>query len=230
MHLEQNKHLELCLLSVICDRDRSSIVEDALEKYKTFFSLVTFGKGTANSKILSYLGLGETEKAVFRCVLPKEEAVKLNAEINEALEFAKPGRGISFTVKIDNGCYQKPVQFLSEGNKEEHMHKDAVHDLIIVVLNRGYCEDVMEAASAAGATGGTVMNARGCGMSGMDKFFGVVIAPEKEVIWIVATKDSSPDIMAGIAEKTGPTTDAGAVSFTITVNDVHGINLSRIEV
>ena len=230
MQVEKNTHLELCLLSVICDRDRIKVVEDALEKHKMFFSLMTLGRGTANSKILSYLGLGETEKAIFCCVLPKEEAIKTNAEIDKTLEFEKPGQGISFTVKLDNGCYRKPVHFMDGENEEEHMQKEAVHDLIMIVLNRGYCEDVMDAAREVGAMGGTVMHARGCGSASVEKFFGMVIAPEKELIWMVTTKALSPDIMAAVSEKTGPETDAGAVSFSISVNDVHGINLSKLDV
>ena len=230
MSLEKNTHLELCLLNVICDRDRIKVVEDALEQHKTFFSLMTLGKGTANSKILSYLGLGETEKAVFCCVMPKEEAVKTNVEIDKVLEFAKPGRGISFMAKLDSGCYHKPLQFADGENKEEHMQKEAAHDLIVVVLNRGYSEDVMDVAREAGAMGGTVMHARASGEQGLEKFFGMVIAPEKEILWMVTQKVLSEPIMTAIAEKAGPETDAGAVSFTITVNDVHGINLLPVDV
>jgi len=230
MQFEKNTHLELCLLNVICDRDRIKVVEDALEQHKAFCSLVTLGRGTANSKILSYFGLGETEKAVFSCIMPKEEAVKTNEEIDKTLEFAEPGRGISFMTKIENGCYHKPVELAAGENEEENMQKESAHDLVVVVLNRGYCEDVMDAARAAGAVGGTIMHARESGVPGAEKFFGMVIAPEKEMIWMVTRKELSADIMAAIAGKTGPETEAGAVSFTITVNDVHGINLAPMEV
>jgi len=230
MQMESNTHLALTLFCVICDRDRIPDVEDVLKRHKTFFSLVTYGRGTANSGILSYFGLGETEKAVFCCVLPKQDAIAAGQELDKEFEFAKPGKGISFMVKIDNGCYRKPVRFPGDDNKEEHMQNDTEHDLIIVVLNRGYCEDVMDAARGAGATGGTVMNARGCGAAGIEKFFGMVIAPEKELVWMVTTKEAAPDIMAAIADKAGPSSDAGAVSFSINVERVQGINLNRIDV
>jgi len=230
MHLEQNKQLELCLLCVICDRDRLKVVEDVLKNRKMFFSTITYGKGTASSRILNYLGLGETEKAVFCCFIHREEAEKASVEVDKVLELAKPGHGILFMAGIDSGCYQKPVAFATEENKEGNTQMDALHDLIIVVLNRGYCEDVMESARGAGATGGTVMNARGCGAASLEKFFGMVIAPEKELIWIVTKKSVTTDIMAAIAANVGPGTDASAVSFSLTVNNLQGINLEGLAV
>ena len=35
------------------------------------------------------------------------------------------------------------------------------HDLILTIVNRGFADEVMSAAKAAGAFGGTVVNARG---------------------------------------------------------------------
>ena len=83
----------------------------------------------------------------------------------------------------------------------------------------------MDVASEAGATGGTVLHAGGCGFSGAEKFFGVNIQPEKEVIMSLAADDAGCAIMGAIADKVGPGTDASAVSFSITVNRVMGIGL-----
>lgn len=51
--------------------------------------------------------------------------------------------------------------------------------MIIAVANQGYIEPIMEAARSAGAGGGTVIHAKGTGMEGMGKFFGVSLAAEK---------------------------------------------------
>ena len=97
------------------------------------------------------------------------------------------------------------------------------HDLILVILNRGFTEEVMGSAREAGTTGGTVLHARGCGLGGAEKFFGVTIQPEKELIMIVADTANSHDIMAGIANSNGPGTQAAAISFSMPLNDVRGL-------
>lgn len=44
------------------------------------------------------------------------------------------------------------------------------YQLIIAALNPGYSEQVMDAAKASGATGGTVLNARGVRLEGFKRF------------------------------------------------------------
>mgnify|MGYP000943805687 CR=1 FL=1 len=77
----------------------------------------------------------------------------------------------------------------------------------------------------AGATGGTVIHARGCGLAGAEKFFGVTIQPEKDMIMILADRTVSCNIMSAIAEKAGPHTDSHAISFSLPASHVHGIGL-----
>ena len=43
------------------------------------------------------------------------------------------------------------------------MNNEILYELIIAIVNRGFADDVMSAAKSAGATGGTIMNARGTG-------------------------------------------------------------------
>jgi nitrogen regulatory protein PII len=226
MRLEKHSHLAMSLLCVVCDWDRHGKVVDILEKNEAFFNLVSYGNGTASSKMLNYLGLDEARKAVCLSVLTADTAREVMDALDKKLKMEKPGRGISFIVEVEQGCYHRPVEFVKDTNGGIAMQQDSGHSLIMVVLNRGYTEEVMEAARASGATGGTVLHARGCGMCGMgepQKFFGMTIAPEKEMLIILAQAEISGDIMAGIAEKAGPSTEAGAVSFSLPVSAVRGI-------
>ena len=56
---------------------------------------------------------------------------------------------------------------------------ESAYEMIIAVANQGYIEPIMEAARSAGAGGGTVIHAKGTGMEGMGKFFGVSLAAGK---------------------------------------------------
>ena len=211
----------LTLLGVVCDRERQEKVITLLEGEKSFFNMAMLGKGTANSRILGYLGLGHTDKTVIFCIMPVEVARRIQQKLDEKLDFSKPGHGIAFMAKIHEGCYHKPIHITHE--EVETVENTQGCDLIMVVTNRGYTEEVMDVARAEGATGGTVLHARGCGLSGAEKFFGVTIQPEREIIMIVAKDTISCAIMAAIAEKTGPESDAGAVSFSMPVSNVMGI-------
>ncbi len=74
------------------------------------------------------------------------------------------------------------------------------YQVIHVIVNKGYAEDVMAAARKAGAGGGTVLSARGTAKEGDAKFFGSDIVPEKDMLIILVTREQKESIMNAIKE------------------------------
>lgn len=95
--------------------------------------------------------------------------------------------------------------------------------LIITIVNRGYSDDVMDAAREAGARGGTVMYAHGAGLNETESFFGISIHPEKELILIVADTDYKNSIMKAIARNVGLDSEGAGITFSLPVTDIAGI-------
>ena len=87
---------------------------------------------------------------------------------------------------------------------------DFSHELIMVIMNEGYSDTVMDAARSAGAGGGTVLHAKGTGRARAQKFFGVSLADEKDVAYIVAHADEKAAIMQAIADSCGPRHESGS--------------------
>ncbi len=102
----------------------------------------------------------------------------------------------------------------------------SAYEMIIAVANQGYIEPIMEAARSAGAGGGTVIHAKGTGMEGMGKFFGVSLAAEKEMIFIVAKREQKQAIMRAIMEKAGMESKARTFLFSVPVDEVAGMDTS----
>ena len=76
--------------------------------------------------------------------------------------------------------------------------RKSAYALIITIVNRGYSDDVMDAARDAGARGGTVMYAHGAGLNETESFFGISIHPEKEMILIVSPAKDRNKIIAAV--------------------------------
>ena len=81
--------------------------------------------------------------------------------------------------------------------------KKTAHELIVVISEQGYTEMIMEAARAAGAYGGTVIHAKGTGQAAAEKFLGVTIAVEKEILYIVTKTEQKNAIMKAIMKDAG---------------------------
>ena len=93
----------------------------------------------------------------------------------------------------------------------------------VTTLGRGGSDTVMDAARSAGAGGGTVLHAKGTGRARAQKFFGVSLADEKDVVYIVAHADEKAAIMQAIADNAGPGTRAGAICFSLPISQVAGL-------
>jgi hypothetical protein len=218
----------LVLMVTIFDRGQDERILHLLTDASVTFNLLALGRGTANSQILSYLGLGETGKTLLFSIMSQKQSKALLERVGNEVGPDKHNRGIVFTLPIGS-VYGAPAGAFPQGvseteSGEQVMEQNVQYDLILVVANRGFADVVMEAAKRAGATGGTVVHARGTGAKEMEKFFGVTILPEKDLVLIVTQSEAGRGIMEAVIDEAGPHTDARAVTFSLPVNGVAGLS------
>ena len=82
--------------------------------------------------------------------------------------------GIAYIVPLSAIGGKRQLMFLTDGQNfvkgEQSALKDTTHEMLIVIANFGYTDEIMDAAQRAGAAGGTVIHAKGTGMDGAEKF------------------------------------------------------------
>jgi nitrogen regulatory protein PII len=103
------------------------------------------------------------------------------------------------------------------------MKRKTEHDLIISIINHGYSDEFMNTARSAGATGGTIINARGQGHEGAVKFLGVSVQDEKEIIIMLAGSEKKVAIMRAVCEAHGLNSPAQGIVFSLPVDEVLGL-------
>ena len=97
------------------------------------------------------------------------------------------------------------------------------YECILCVVNHGYTDLVMEAARKGGATGGTVLSARGTGNKEVTEFFGVSVTPEKDIVIILVPRAIRDKVLTSVNEDTGMSTKGMGIAFAVPVSDVVGI-------
>ena len=217
--------MELNLVMAIINRDRREAMEDIIHGLKLPLALTMFAKGTATSEHLSLYGLVSTEKALIATVADAEQTRKLMRAAKLRMFVDIPGNGIMMSVPIKSVGGGKTMAYLTDNmnmNSEKPSMKFS-HELIYVILNEGFSDMVMAAARPAGATGGTVLAGKGTGARESEKFLGISLANEKDVLLIVAEAAKKSAIMKAIVEKVGPGTDAAAICFSLPVSGVEGL-------
>lgn len=103
------------------------------------------------------------------------------------------------------------------------MENQRQFDLILTVVNRGFADQVVDAARQSGAHGGTVFYARGTGIHEVEKFFAISIQPEKEVVLNLVRHEDTQKVMHNIVAAAGLKTEGKGLAFALPVSDVVGI-------
>ena len=96
---------------------------------------------------------------------------------------------------------------------EEHKY-----ELITCIVNAGFSQNVMEAARAAGAQGGTILRARGSANPEAEEFFNINVQSDKEMVLILVPKAIKDDVLKAIYKDCGLADEARGIAFSLPVH------------
>lgn len=185
-------------------------------------------QGTASSEIMDTLGLGSTDKGILLSTVPRVFGNEMLKLLHSKLRLDAMGSGIAFTIPLTGAnnlllqLMQHTAKQIPQG-KEESAMMTRKYALIAAVVNRGFSDDVMEAARGAGAGGGTVLHSRSIGSEDATKVWGLGVQEEKEVVLILAETENKVAIMTAISETYGVRTEAGGIVTALPIDDVMGL-------
>lgn len=164
---------------------------------------VLIGRGLAKTNLQAILGLGESTKDVILMIV--EDEVK-NVVFNTIIKATQKERknfgeifitGVDFFIRSGEAA-KNPINALDKNDVKNKAV--TMNEMISVIVNKGYADDVMAAARSAGAGGGTVLNARGTARETDERFFGMHIVPEKEMLIIIVPTEKKNAVMDAIRE------------------------------
>ena len=187
--------------------------------------------GTAHAKTLSLLGIERTEKKMLLSTVTSATLRKLKRSLTMEMKIDLPDRGVAVAVPLSGVGGSRALEYLIAGQEvaEENLTEENVmessHELIVAIYERGYTDMVMDAAREAGAGGGTTINAKGTA-AGAQKFFGLSLAVEKEMVFIVSSVEKKKDIMKAIMQNAGMDTKAHALVFSLPVSATAGFRFA----
>lgn len=102
-------------------------------------------------------------------------------------------------------------------------------ELIVTLVNQGFSEVVMDAAREEGARGGTIVHARGTGTKEMEKKFGLVITPNKEMVMILVNEKIRDKVLNAIYKQAGLNSDGQGIAFSLPVEAVAGLKFDNFD-
>ncbi|MBQ8140744.1 MAG: P-II family nitrogen regulator [Clostridia bacterium] len=185
--------------------------------------------GTVHEKTLDLLGIERSEKSMLITITDGDSLKNLTRALSSEMKIDLPDRGVAVAVPLSSIGGAATLQYFTDAEfSAEKESKDMYSDyeLIMAIYEKGFTETVMDAARSAGAGGGTTIRAKGTGAKAAEKFFGISLAEEKEIVFIVSDVNKKKDIMKAIMRDAGVNTPAHALVFSLPVSETAGFRFA----
>ena len=224
----------LYLLITIIRRSDSAEYEEFFRNNNINVTYSLNCNGTAHAKTLALLGIEKNEKTMLFSFVSESILKQTLYGLTVDMKIDLPDRGIAIAIPFSGIGGAKALEYFTAGqpqkddegsNDKEDKRMQTAQELIIAIYEKGYTDLVMDAAREAGAAGGTTIKAKGTG-AGAQKFFGLSLAEEKEIVMIVSSNDKKKDIMKSIMHNAGIESKAHALVFSLPVTDTAGFRFS----
>ena len=187
--------------------------------------------GTAHEKSLNLFGIERTEKTMLFATVTDATKNQLIDRLTTQMQIDLPDRGVALGIPLSGVGGMKTFEYFTAGQslapktEDNTMTYESEHELIVAIYEKGYTDLVMNAAREAGARGGTTIHAKGTG-AGAEKFFGLTLAQEKEIVFIVSSVEKKKDIMRAIMQQAGVESKAHALVFSLPVSGTAGFRFA----
>ncbi len=215
------------LLSII-GRGKGAQYIRSLKERGLYLNYQFVGSGTASSEMMDILGLGNNDKDIMLSFGTYKAVDRLCGELGKALGASHGYGGIAMVIspvafsRITAEIIKRNSVDIEKGDGK-NMHSEFDYSLILVSVNRGYTDEVMQTAKKAGATGGTIIKARLAEAQEIEAYANTKLDEEKEIVTILAPNSIRNQILEDINNKFGLKSEAQGTVLAVPVDKVFKI-------
>ncbi len=208
------------LLISMVSRNKGDALVDVAKAAGARGGTIAVGRAVVDNRLLQMLALADMlQDVVFTLLGGEAEAV---AEAVRDAYHNPSGKisGLAILLDVSDMLIRVQPQNHTPGQNAPDLRSEPMNSgytLLTVIVNHGYADDVMADARKAGASGGTILNARGTGREEDVKFFGITLVPEKEMLMIVAENGKADTILEAIRKVPNLTEPGGGIVYAMNV-------------
>lgn len=101
------------LLVTIVNKNKAEYYTDLIQSLDVNMQVTSFGRGTADAKMLVYLGLADNEKAVIFSVIQQNKIASAINLLEDKFNTIRDGKGVAFTIPLTSVIGTLIFRFLS---------------------------------------------------------------------------------------------------------------------
>ena len=219
----------IMLVFSIITRGKAGKYMGTLKENGMSFHIQTTGTGTAPSEMMDIFGLGTNDKDIIITLAPESivDSTIYNMTSGLGGNFQYGGLMLCIRLSAINRITSELVnraskQMDSKGGKKK-VKNEQKNQLILVSVNQGYTDAVMETAKKAGAMGGTVLRARLVDDGVMEQLGENSVHQERDIITIFAPTGAAMQIMDAVNREHGALSEANGMVLSVPVDKAYKI-------
>ncbi len=221
-----NKRL-MILLSIL-ERDKGKKLIKVLENINIRMNFQCVGYGTAPTEMMDIFGLGSNDKDIVISLASESTVKEMMSDFGTSFESHNKYGGLMIILKTSAAgrVLTELLNYNSNSVSEKGngpMKNEHHNNLILISVNEGYSDNVMEVARKAGATGGTVVKGRLADTQLVAALENVEIDEERELLLILAPLKTSKQIMEDVNREFGINSKANGIITAIPTEKAYKI-------
>ena len=110
---------KLKLLITVVNKNKAEFYMDDLQEFEINMQMSMRARGTADSDLLHYLGLEDSEKRVLFSLVREDMAPAALRGLEEKFETVRDGKGIAYTVPLSSVAGAAIYQFLTNNRQRK---------------------------------------------------------------------------------------------------------------
>lgn len=216
----------MILLSIV-ERDKGQKLIKELEQLSIRINFQCVGLGTAPTDMMDIFGLGSHDKDIIISIGAENIVRDMMANFGSSFESHSKYGGLMIILPV-SATNRIMTEILSFNNKNTDkgtvaMKNEHHNNLILISINEGFVDEVMQVARNAGAMGGTVLKGRLADIEQFANIQGSNVDSEREIIFILAPQKTSKQIMEDVNNEFGITTPANGIIFALPTEKAYKI-------
>ncbi len=224
--MSENKKL-MMLISIVQRDSGQKLIKNLKSKdIKLHFQSVGFG--TAPTEMMDIFGLGTNAKDIVISIGAESTIKNMMADFGSNFASYSQYGGLMIVLKM-SAASRLVTEILHHNLTENEIKGDGAmknehhNNLILISVNNGYADPVMETAKKAGATGGTIIKGRLADAEQLIELGQMEASEEREIICILAPSAVSHKIMEEVNQSFGISTEANGILCAVPTEKAYKI-------
>ncbi len=219
----------IIMLFSIVGRGKGKKYMDQLTAKGICFHMQMTAHGTAPSEMMDIFGLGNTDKDVVISYATEQAGRAYVEEITKDVGTNSGYGGLMMCFKLSaiNRLTAEIIHRSYADSQEKGGSKKMANthkqQLILITVNQGFTNQVMQTAKKAGAMGGTILRARLASADKLEQYGDLAAQEEKEIIAILAPVSVASKIMDDVNKEHGFHTEACGTITALPVDKAYKI-------